>query len=76
MTITNPILPGFFPDPSIVRVGEWFYVANSSFEWFPTIPIHRSRDLANYSSQAHLTDPTSPLTSAGSRTQVPSGRRH
>jgi len=48
MNITNPILPGFFPDPSIVRVGEDYYIANSSFEWFPGVPIHHSRDLVHW----------------------------
>ncbi len=47
-SIHNPILPGFFPDPSIVRVGDDYYIANSSFEWFPGVPIHHSRDLANW----------------------------
>jgi len=46
--ITNPILPGFHPDPSIVRVGEWYYLANSTFEWWPGVRIHRSRDLATW----------------------------
>lgn len=46
--ITNPVLPGFSPDPSLIRVGEWFYLANSSFEWYPAIPIHRSRDLVTW----------------------------
>lgn len=44
----NPILPGFQPDPSIVRVGKDFYVVNSSFGWFPGIPIFHSRDLVNW----------------------------
>lgn len=65
MTITNPVLPGFFPDPSIVRVGEWFYVANSSFEWFPTIPIHRSRDLANWEFAGSLNGPDVALDFSG-----------
>ena len=47
-TVTNPILPGFHPDPSIVRVGEWYYLANSTFEWWPGVRIHRSRDLAQW----------------------------
>jgi xylan 1,4-beta-xylosidase len=46
--VTNPILPGFHPDPSIVRVGEWYYLANSTFEWWPGVRLHRSRDLANW----------------------------
>ena len=46
--IQNPILPGFFPDPSICRVGDDFFIANSSFEWFPGVPLHHSRDLVNW----------------------------
>ncbi|WP_437685857.1 glycoside hydrolase family 43 protein [Sorangium sp. So ce176] len=46
--IHNPILPGFNPDPSIVRVGEDYYVATSTFEWFPGVQIHHSRDLVNW----------------------------
>jgi xylan 1,4-beta-xylosidase len=47
-TICNPILPGFNPDPSIVRVGDDYYIANSTFEWFPGVRIHHSRDLVNW----------------------------
>ncbi len=47
-TFSNPIIPGFAPDPSIVRVGEDFYVINSTFEYFPGIPIYHSRDLINW----------------------------
>ncbi|MEO5708139.1 MAG: glycoside hydrolase family 43 protein [Alteraurantiacibacter sp.] len=47
-TLTNPILRGFNPDPSIVRVGEDFYIAVSTFEWFPGVQIHHSRDLTNW----------------------------
>ena len=48
--VTNPVLAGFHPDPSILRVGEWFYIANSTFEWYPGVELHRSRDLANWES--------------------------
>lgn len=48
MNIRNPILPGFNPDPSIVRVGDDYYIATSTFEWFPGVQIHHSRDLANW----------------------------
>lgn len=59
MTIQNPILPGFFPDPSICRVGDDYYIANSSFEWFPSVPIHHSRDLVNWEFIGHaLTRPS------------------
>lgn len=46
--ITNPILKGFNPDPSIVRVGDDYYIATSTFEWFPGIQIHHSTDLQNW----------------------------
>jgi xylan 1,4-beta-xylosidase len=46
--IPNPILPGFNPDPSIVRVGDDFYIATSTFEWFPGVQIHHSRDLVHW----------------------------
>ena len=46
--ITNPILPGFNPDPSILRVGEDYYIATSTFEWYPGVQIHHSKDLANW----------------------------
>lgn len=46
--IRNPILPGFNPDPSILRVGDDYYIATSTFEWFPGVQIHHSTDLANW----------------------------
>jgi xylan 1,4-beta-xylosidase len=46
--IRNPVLPGFNPDPSIVRVGSDYYVATSTFEWFPGVQIHHSRDLVHW----------------------------
>jgi xylan 1,4-beta-xylosidase len=46
--IRNPILPGFNPDPSICRVGEDYYIATSTFEWFPGVQIHHSRDLVHW----------------------------
>ena len=46
--IENPILPGFHPDPSICRAGDDYYIASSSFEWFPGVPLHHSRDLVNW----------------------------
>jgi xylan 1,4-beta-xylosidase len=48
MNIKNPILPGFNPDPSIVRVGNDYYIATSTFEWYPGVQIHHSRDLVNW----------------------------
>src|SRR5580765_523395 len=48
MNITNPILRGFNPDPSIVRVGDDYYIATSTFEWYPGVQIHHSRDLVHW----------------------------
>ena len=48
MQIQNPILKGFNPDPSICRVGEDYYIATSTFEWFPGVQIHHSKDLKNW----------------------------
>ena len=44
----NPILPGSYPDPSICKVGDEFFIVNSSFEYFPGLPIHKSKDLINW----------------------------
>ena len=46
--IRNPILRGFNPDPSIVRVDDDYYIATSTFEWYPGVQIHHSRDLAHW----------------------------
>ena len=46
--IRNPILRGFNPDPSIVRVGEDYYIATSTFEWWPGVQLHHSRDLVHW----------------------------
>lgn len=47
-TFTNPIIAGGHPDPSICRVGEEYYLVNSSFEYYPGLPIHKSKDLVNW----------------------------
>lgn len=55
--ISNPILPGFNPDPCICRKGKDYYLAVSSFEWFPGIPIYHSVDLEHWELYSHvLTD--------------------
>lgn len=46
--IRNPVLPGSHPDPSIVRVGDDYYIATSTFEWCPGVLVHHSRDLAHW----------------------------
>ncbi len=49
----NPIIPGAHPDPSICRVGDDYYIVNSSFEFFPGLPIHHSKDLVNWELVGH-----------------------
>jgi len=53
MRINNPILPGFYPDPSVCRVGSDYYLVNSSFEYFPGVPVFHSRDLVNWRQIGH-----------------------
>ena len=54
----NPVRRGFFPDPSIVRVGEYYYMVNSTFIFFPCIPVSRSKDLLHWEIIGHaVTDP-------------------
>jgi alpha-N-arabinofuranosidase len=63
----NPVIPGFHPDPSVVRAGEWFYLVTSSFEFFPGVPVHRSRDLVHWELIGHALgrDSQLPLAQAG-----------
>lgn len=48
MQLNNPVIPGFYPDPSICRVGADYYLVNSSFEYFPGVPVFHSRDLLHW----------------------------
>jgi xylan 1,4-beta-xylosidase len=59
--IRNPILPGFNADPSILRVGRDFYIATSTFEWFPGVSIYHSRDLARWRLRSHALTRSSQL---------------
>ncbi|MCX6344371.1 MAG: glycoside hydrolase family 43 protein [Armatimonadetes bacterium] len=59
--IINPILPGFNPDPSICRVGDDYYIATSTFEWFPGVQVHHSKDLIHWKLVAHPLDRRSQL---------------
>ena len=52
--IHNPILPGFNPDPCICRKGDDYYLAVSSFEWMPGIPVYHSKDLKNWELYTHV----------------------
>lgn len=57
----NPILAGFYPDPSMVRVGDDYYLVTSSFAYFPGVPIFHSRDLVNWTQIGHVLDRPSQL---------------
>ena len=48
MQYRNPIISGYNPDPSICRVGEDYYIVNSSFEYFPGVPVYHSKNLVNW----------------------------
>lgn len=52
--IKNPIIPGFYPDPSICRAGDDFYLVCSSFELYPGVPLFHSKDLANWESIGYV----------------------
>jgi xylan 1,4-beta-xylosidase len=63
--ITNPILRGFNPDPSILRVGDDYYIATSTFEWFPGVQIYHSTDLQHWKLIARPLDKLSLLDMKG-----------
>jgi xylan 1,4-beta-xylosidase len=69
-TFCNPILPGFYPDPSICRVGDDYYLVTSTFEYFPGLPIFHSRDLVHWRQIGHVLNRPSQLPLDGVR---PSG---
>jgi alpha-N-arabinofuranosidase len=60
-TFHNPILTGCYPDPSICRVGDDYYLVTSTFEYFPGLPIFHSRDLVNWHQIGHVLDRPSQL---------------
>ncbi|MEJ6951766.1 glycoside hydrolase family 43 protein [Natronospora cellulosivora (SeqCode)] len=57
----NPIMPGFYPDPSMCRVGDDYYLVTSSFAYFPGVPIFHSKDLVNWRQIGHVLDRPSQL---------------
>lgn len=61
----NPVIQGFHPDPSVVRVGQWFYLVNSSFQYFPGVPVYRSADLVNWQLIGNVLDRPSQLSLKG-----------
>lgn len=54
MKYQNPIIPGYNPDPTICRVGEDYYIMNSSFEYFPGVPVYHSKNLANWELEGYV----------------------
>jgi xylan 1,4-beta-xylosidase len=66
-TFRNPILQGCYPDPSICRVGEDYYLVTSTFEYFPGLPIFHSRDLVHWRQIGHVLDRVSQLPLQGVR---------
>src|SRR5688572_21149827 len=61
----NPILPGFYPDPSICRAGDAYYLVTSTFAYYPGIPIFKSTDLVTWTQVGHVLDRPSQLNTAG-----------
>jgi xylan 1,4-beta-xylosidase len=61
VTFRNPIIPGFFSDPSVCRVGEDYYLVNSTFEYFPAVPVFHSKDLINWEMIGYCLDRTTQL---------------
>ena len=53
VTYHNPIIPGFYSDPSVCRVGDDYYLINSTFEYFPGVPVFHSKDLVNWQQIGH-----------------------
>lgn len=76
----NPILPGFYPDPSICRVGVDYYLVTSSFEYFPGVPVFHSTDLINWRQIGHALTRESQLPLANAKSSqgifAPSIRYH
>ena len=64
----NPILSGYYPDPTITRVGDDYYLVNSSFAHFPGLPIFKSKDLVNWVQIGNAIDRPSQLDFTGRRT--------
>ena len=65
--VTNPIITGFNPDPSILRVGNDYYIATSTFEWFPGVQIHHSTDLIHWELICHPLERLSQLNMVGNQ---------
>jgi xylan 1,4-beta-xylosidase len=60
-SFSNPVISGTSPDPSVCKVGDTYYVVTSSFEYFPGVPIHKSKDLVHWQHIGHVLDRESQL---------------
>ncbi|MGO9501845.1 MAG: glycoside hydrolase family 43 protein [Streptosporangiaceae bacterium] len=65
MSWRNPVLPGFYPDPSVCRVGDEYFLVASSFTWFPGVPIFRSTNLVDWTQIGNVLDRPSQLDLSG-----------
>jgi xylan 1,4-beta-xylosidase len=76
----NPVLPGFHADPSVCRVGDEYYLVTSTFEYFPGVPIFKSRDLVHWRLIGHCLTRASQLPLAGAKSSqgifAPTIRHH
>ena len=76
----NPIIAGFYPDPSICRVGDDYYLVNSAFNYFPSIPVWQSKDLVNWTQIGNVLDRPSQFAMRGGQvsagTYAPTIRYH
>ena len=61
MIAQNPILRGFYPDPSVCRVGKDFYLVNSTFSYVPGVPVFHSRDLVNWVQIGNVLEDDTPI---------------
>ncbi|GIP60653.1 glycoside hydrolase family 43 protein [Paenibacillus sp. FSL W8-0186] len=77
---SNPVLPGFYPDPSVIRVGSDYYMAASSFEYVPGLPIFHSKDLIHWQQIGHALTRKSQIDLSGRRSSegiyAPTLRHH
>ncbi|KAF7557430.1 hypothetical protein G7Z17_g693 [Cylindrodendrum hubeiense] len=69
MTSINPIIPGFAPDPSCIKVGDWYFLVNSTFHFFPGLPIYASQDLVSWTQIGNAINRPGALSLAKSRTK-------
>lgn len=63
----NPVIPGFHPDPSVCRVGEDYYLVNSSFQFFPGVPLFHSKDLVHWEQIGNCLDRPSQVKLTGAQ---------